>query len=325
MTVGALRAGLLVLWAIVAIGAPAAAQSVSVTAADPASGSQDTVGLVVKITGKNFAPGARAAFLLAGTTNPGGITVRGTSYVSSTTLDVVIDIADTASLAYFDIRVTNTNGRSGKGSDLFKVVEKSAPASVNYTFGDSFVLRDAAPTPGVAGSGDGVVSDGLGPYMHGTSGLEIKIFTAGTGDLTANMGTARTMRVQTVGDRLLSVLGSPYPLTATPGTALWVGNIWSIPVPEPGTQPVPVLRAAVFGHATGNFYYGTDDGAGAYSTKVYVTRHSKTSWTISSDNTPGTSAYSTKVSSHPPRTGLTAQYALPFSFTVTCSQCAGVN
>src|SRR4051794_40138578 len=78
MTRRVAHAALLVVsaWMLLALtGAPAAAQSVSVTAANPASGTQDTLGLVVKITGKNFAPGARSQFLLSGTTNPDGIVV----------------------------------------------------------------------------------------------------------------------------------------------------------------------------------------------------------------------------------------------------------
>jgi hypothetical protein len=108
----------------------ASAQNVTVTAANPPSGAQDTVSLVVKITGKNFAPGARSDFFKSGTTDPGGVTVRSTQFVSSTEVDATVDIAATAAIASFDIRVSNTNGRSGKGGDLFNVVQRANnPAS----------------------------------------------------------------------------------------------------------------------------------------------------------------------------------------------------
>src|SRR4029079_7229563 len=107
----------------------AAAQNVTVTTADPNTGAQGTTSLVVKISGRNFAPGARADFFLSGTSNPAGITVHGTQWVSASEVDATIDIADTAALAFFDIRVANTNGRSGKGSDLFNVVQKAASNS----------------------------------------------------------------------------------------------------------------------------------------------------------------------------------------------------
>jgi hypothetical protein len=89
-------------------------------------GEQDTSALVVKVTGKNFAPGERAEFFRSKTTDPGGIAVRETVFVSATELRATIDIAAGAALSLFDIRVTNTNGRSGKGSDLFQVVAKGA-------------------------------------------------------------------------------------------------------------------------------------------------------------------------------------------------------
>jgi len=117
------RRWLIALLALVAT--PAAAQPpVAVTAATPASGEQDTIGLVVKITGKNFSQGARADFFRSGTSDPAGIAVQSTRVVSSTEAEATLNIDGAAALSTFDIRVTNTNGRSGKGSDLFTVVEK---------------------------------------------------------------------------------------------------------------------------------------------------------------------------------------------------------
>jgi hypothetical protein len=107
----------------------ASAQNVSVTAANPNTGAQGTTALLVKINGKNFAPGAKTDFFLSGTTNPDGIVVHGTQWVSATEVDATIDIADTASIAQFDIKVTNTTGRSGKGSDIFSVIQKTANGS----------------------------------------------------------------------------------------------------------------------------------------------------------------------------------------------------
>jgi len=132
MTERAWRPGLMALsvWMLLVGAGLAAAQNPSVTAATPSSGTQDTIALVVKISGKNFAPGAKSNFFLSGTTSPDGITVKNTTFVNATEVDAVIDIAPTASLASFDIKVTNTSGRSGKGSDLFHVVEKvTGPAA----------------------------------------------------------------------------------------------------------------------------------------------------------------------------------------------------
>ncbi len=117
---------LLAVAGILAAASTAVAQNVSVTAASPPSGAQDTVSLVVKITGKNFAPGARSEFFKSGTTDPAGVTVRGTQFVSSTEVDATVDIAATAAITSFDIKVTNASGRSGKGGDLFNVVQKTS-------------------------------------------------------------------------------------------------------------------------------------------------------------------------------------------------------
>jgi hypothetical protein len=108
---------------MLAIAAPAAAQPVAVSSAEPSVGEQESVGLQVRVKGKGFANGARAEFLLDDNSN-GGITVRSTAFVSSTELLATVDIAAGASLSLFDIRVANLNGRTGRGSDLFQVVEK---------------------------------------------------------------------------------------------------------------------------------------------------------------------------------------------------------
>jgi uncharacterized delta-60 repeat protein len=78
----------------------------------------------VKVTGKGFKNGAQAKWFVTGTTNPGGVTVNSTTFVSSTELTANITVADTASVANFDIQVLNSDGRGGKGTELFAVVAK---------------------------------------------------------------------------------------------------------------------------------------------------------------------------------------------------------
>jgi hypothetical protein len=109
------------------LGTPVSAQPpVTVTAADPTSGERESMGLVVKVTGKNFAPGARADFFRSGTNDPAGVAVQSTRVVSATEIEATLNIDSAAPLSLYDIRVTNSNGRSGKGSDLFTVVEQGA-------------------------------------------------------------------------------------------------------------------------------------------------------------------------------------------------------
>src|ERR1041384_709566 len=98
--------------------------SVSVSAADPPSATQGTINLNVKVTGKGFKNGAKAKWYVTGTTDTGGVTVNSTTFVSSTEVDANITVADTAAIANFDIQVLNSDGRGGKGTELFTVIDR---------------------------------------------------------------------------------------------------------------------------------------------------------------------------------------------------------
>jgi uncharacterized delta-60 repeat protein len=117
-------AGLLALIAVWFIPQSHAQGQVQVTAADPMAAEQGTINLNVKVTGKGFKNGANAKWFVTGTTNPGGVTVNSTNFVSSTELSANITVADTATIANFDIQVTNSDGRGGKGTELFAVTAK---------------------------------------------------------------------------------------------------------------------------------------------------------------------------------------------------------
>ena len=93
--------------------------------ASPPQGEQGTASLEVSIGGSNFQQGASARFLRSGTSDPDGIVVMGTRFVSASEVVATVTIDEGASLSYFDITVENTNGRSGKGTDLFQVVQKN--------------------------------------------------------------------------------------------------------------------------------------------------------------------------------------------------------
>ncbi len=104
---------------------PAAfAQTISVTEAVPPTGEQGALNLNVAIKGKGFKNGAKAKFYKTGATDPAGVNVKSTQFVSSTQLIANIDIADGAALSLFDIEVRNADGRTGKGTELFSVVVK---------------------------------------------------------------------------------------------------------------------------------------------------------------------------------------------------------
>ena len=90
------------------------AQQVSVTAADPSLAAQGTLSLDVTVTGNGFDNSAQVKFLVTGTTDPGGITVKKVNVRNSKRLIVTIDVADMAAVAKFDIEVALSNGRIGK-------------------------------------------------------------------------------------------------------------------------------------------------------------------------------------------------------------------
>ena len=103
------------------LAGPVAAQDIVVSAADPASAAQGTTGLSVRITGKGFKRGATARFLRTGTSDPDGIVVNSTTYVSSDELIANIDVSPQTSLDKFDIEVSAA-GRTGKGTEMFGVI-----------------------------------------------------------------------------------------------------------------------------------------------------------------------------------------------------------
>jgi hypothetical protein len=125
--------------------AGAALAQIKVTAATPASAVQGTISLDVVVSGAGFDNTAKVQYFVSGTTNPGGITVKKVAFRNSKELVTTIDVADTADLASFDIQVTLSSGRKGKGTTLFTVTSK-----LNSI--DSYVGQNLGTLPGDSGS-----------------------------------------------------------------------------------------------------------------------------------------------------------------------------
>ena len=98
------------------------AQTIKVNSANPNSYEQGTTSLDVTIGGSGFAKGAKSSLNLTGTTDTGGVTVNSTSFISSNQLTANITVPTTAVIGSYDILVTNTNGRTGKGTGLASVI-----------------------------------------------------------------------------------------------------------------------------------------------------------------------------------------------------------
>ena len=133
----------------------AAFAQVRVTAAMPSSAYQGTISLDVIVSGSGFDNSAKVQYFLSGTTNPGGITVKKVAFHNSQELVTTLDVADAAVLANFDIQVTLSDGRKGKGTTLFAV--KAVPIYPAATFWQAFTSN----------GGDTVAASRL--YMFGGS------------------------------------------------------------------------------------------------------------------------------------------------------------
>jgi hypothetical protein len=209
---------------------------VQVTAADPASASQGTVNLDVKVTGKGFKKGAAAKFFVTGTTDSGGVQVNSTTFANSGELTANIDVADTAVIANFDIAVTNPDGRGGKGTELFVVTAKGFNKTTDIGVKARFVY--CAP-PGSDSESQAIYAacvqqnrvrnDVDRDYVNGLEGVAAVFnIVSGSNDLTINLLTLPTRRV--VID-LFDMITDPqtYPATptwhSTPQYAKWFFNV----------------------------------------------------------------------------------------------------
>lgn len=212
---------------------------VQVTAANPASGEQGTINLNVRVTGKGFKNGAKAKWFVTGTTDTGGVTVNSTTFVSSTEVTANITVADTAVVANFDIQVLNSDGRGGKGTELFAVTAKgnqascppmqpaptsdtkcyAGPGCLDSTFGGIGFVQTDPDTPDVTNNAmavavqpDGkIVTAGYGRFPNTTTSTDFVVVRYnGDGSLDTSFGDV---------DSLNPLLRRGYSLTYISDTA----------------------------------------------------------------------------------------------------------
>jgi len=127
-------------------GVPGVAQ-IQVNSTNPAAAPQGTTNLNVTISGSGFKKGAKAQWFVTGTTNPGGVTVNSTTFNGSSTLTANITIASDATISGFDVVVTNTDGRTGKGTDRFAVTQQGTPIGCSTTGTPSGFTQTAVLNP----------------------------------------------------------------------------------------------------------------------------------------------------------------------------------
>lgn len=139
---------------------PHSAAQITVTAANPNSAAQGTVNLNVVINGSGFKSGAKAKWFLTGTTNPGGVTVNSTAFNNPGQLTANITVAADATIGNFDIQVTNTNGRTGKGTELFAVNTGGASKASCSSVAVNPVPNACTSTTSASGCLDGSFGNG---------------------------------------------------------------------------------------------------------------------------------------------------------------------
>lgn len=147
---------------------PSVFAQVSVTAANPSSAAPGTVNLNVTISGSGFKRGAKSQFFKTGTTDSGDVVVNGTAFTSSSEVVANITVSSTAADATYDIAVVNTNGSSGKGTELFGVKDATNTSSASCTttgtpsgFTLVGVLNPVNPATGAATITTGKLGNGI--------------------------------------------------------------------------------------------------------------------------------------------------------------------
>ena len=149
-------ASLIFLFFVGLMSALPAPGQIQVKSTNPNAAAQGTVNLNVVVGGSGFKKGAKAQWFVTGTTNPGGVTVNSTTFNSSSQLTANVTVSSTASVSGFDVQVANADGRTGKGTDLFAVTQKTTCSDVPL----SLIV-----VPQTGGQG-GISGDGLSIYNN---------------------------------------------------------------------------------------------------------------------------------------------------------------
>jgi uncharacterized delta-60 repeat protein len=185
---------------------PLVAQDVVVSAAVPDNAPQGTVNLNVRVKGNGFKKGAIAKWLVNGSEiDTGGVTVNTTAYVSATELLANITVAPNAQTdKKFDIKVTLSSGRTGKGIELFSVRKGTTGCT--------------APTPILAAPWSCLLPGAAGcqDTTFGSNGLVITNTSGSTPTMT-DIDIAKDVATQS--DGKLVVVGGSLIEGAPPGTS----------------------------------------------------------------------------------------------------------
>ena len=138
-----------------AVSYPAlAGKTVEVLSADPPSATPGAT-LNVTIGGKGFDRTATVRFLKKNTSVEGDITVGPVAISGSTAIIATITISDNAELDQgYDIEVSMSRGRGGKGTDLFRVQSQASGGHSTLSAKFCVTMTDLSPGLGQDGKGN---------------------------------------------------------------------------------------------------------------------------------------------------------------------------
>ena len=271
---------------------PTAAKSstaLAVTSASPAFGDQGTT-LDVHVFGSGFTPGAQATWLLNGVAD-GHVHTNSTTYLSSSELVANITIASDATLAFWDIQVSLSNGKNGVGSDAFEVTAAQLLGAGTLggngsarTINDQLQVVGSSDQPsnvawiyddasGMVKVGDGTAGglDPLGAVVVGTNGSAMptawvrqpdnswtaEVLPLITGGLDGNVTSAARLGDQTLVAVGRNSITGKKGKTANPTRAIewqWINGVWTNPLilPMPaGASTAAARDVNALGQITG--------------------------------------------------------------------------
>lgn len=335
---------------VLALAQAAYAQDVTVRSADPSSAVQGTTELDVVINGAGFDNSAAVRFLVTGTESQGGIRVNAVRVRGSKKIIANITVAADAEVADFDIEVTLSRSRGGKGTTLFRVEEKTT-GSGHSELSANFCLALVGADPGLAPDTEPDPKDGtwIGVYCDDKR-QKVKVGTGSGPGFRFDTNTSKNAPRRTV---RINVSGSGVPIKNDSGTEVGrlVGGLYEIdlrfnktdadggldlgamypgdPVNNiPGeVDHVPIdmsfkdpVSGASYGAAWGNeaatpFSHGHLTDSTCYTLDARVERISPSAWTIES-NRAGADACLWTMDSPLTEQQTGTKVSLPFRFTI---------
>jgi FG-GAP-like repeat len=252
--------GWLAILSLILLGTPSVASAqIQVNSTNPNTVPQGTTNLNITVGGNGFKKGAKAQWFVTGTINPGGVTVNSTTFNSSSQLTANITVATNATISGFDVQVTNADGRTGKGTDLFAVVQGSnnansctvqpVPSGISWVASLNYVTASGAAAFGtnfgVTTRARQMVLGGVNVLIVGvgtpatTGNLEIFVLNPSTGQVLDGTMIGSNTAVQphitvnlgagTSGLAVGDVNGDGIPDFLAGSKDSWTSAVWSLP------------------------------------------------------------------------------------------------